>query len=366
MFAYKVTRVLKEDARYSTWVDIIRAKGDLPDFNQLVDQAREFFAAEIVQEQQVLTVSGVRKASTLPSMPARNPVKCQYCGYRHHDRADCRFYKRDLEQGNLEPNGWYKENHHQRKLRQDSRKHQRFESKFAGALVTPDAFQAVTWGKQGFIIDSGSSFHMVNNASLLRNHQPISVEITTANNEELRCETKGEAVLVNHAGRQVLLRDVLFLPALTCNLLSVKKASEAGLNKNFTCDTVSFKLPGRQVLLTGKAAGSLYELSGHALTQGMAAPMMSPDRENNTTDVEPETPALPAAIGNANLKKLGLLWHRRLGHIGTTSRLKMIVNKRAIGLPHPTSPRWLPAGRAPRARRLATLSQPHPIAPAGL
>jgi hypothetical protein len=113
----------KKIARYSTWIQIIRAKGDLPNFNQLVDQAREFFAAEIVQEQQVLTVSGALKASTLPSMPARNPVKCQYCGYSHHDRADCRFYKRDLEQG--KPNGWYKENHHQRKLRQDSRKHQR-------------------------------------------------------------------------------------------------------------------------------------------------------------------------------------------------------------------------------------------------
>jgi hypothetical protein len=93
---------------------------------------------------------------------------------------------------------------------------------------------------------------MVNDASLLRSHQPISVEITTANNEELRCDTKGEAVLINHAGKQFLLRDVLFLPALTCNLLSVKKASEAGLNINFACDTISFKLPGRQALLTGK------------------------------------------------------------------------------------------------------------------
>jgi hypothetical protein len=332
-----------------------------------VDQATEFFAAEIVQGQQMLPVSGALKASTLPSMPARTPVKCQYCGYSHHDKADCRFYKRDLEQGVLKPNGWYKENHHQRKLRQDSRKHQCFETKFAGALATPAAFQAVICSKQGFIIDSGASFHMVNDASLLRNHQPISVEITTANKELLRCDTKGEAVLINHAGKQVLLKDVLFLPALTCNLLSVKKASEAGLNINFAHDMILFKLPGRQALLTGKAIGSLYEFSGHALTQMMAAPMIPLDQANTTPDVVQETTSLPAAIGNASMQKLGLLWHRRLGHIGTTSLLKMIVNKRAIGLLNQLpSPRWLHAGRAPQARRLATLTRRHSIAPAGL
>jgi hypothetical protein len=97
LFTYKVTRVLKEDAGYSTWVDIMRAKGYLPRFNDLVDQAREFLAAEFVQEQQMLPVSGALKASTLPSMPARTPVKYQYCGYSHHEKADCRFYKRDLE-----------------------------------------------------------------------------------------------------------------------------------------------------------------------------------------------------------------------------------------------------------------------------
>jgi transposase InsO family protein len=346
MFVYKVTQILKEDPRYSTWADIVRAKGQLPNFNDLADQAREFFAAEIVHEQQALpslvdgaftaTRSSAITNSSTATRSSKSPAKCDYCGYSHHTKADCRFYKRDNEKGELKPNGWYKKNHHQRHNKGGS--HQRSQSHFTGALVTPAAFQAVTGSKGGFVIDSGASFHMVNDPSLLRNQQTTSVDITTANKELLRCNTKGEAVFLNHAGEQVLLREVLLLPALTCNLLSVKKASEAGLSVQFAHNSVTFTQPNGRLLLKGRSVGSLYELTGHALRQAVAAAAATVTQ--NPTAAEPSTPAPPPppiAIGNANLRNVGILWHRRLGHIGVSSLAKMAANKRAIGLPEPAA-----------------------------
>jgi hypothetical protein len=46
---YKVTKALKADPRYSTWVDIIRAKRTLPKFSELSDEAREFLLPELLK-----------------------------------------------------------------------------------------------------------------------------------------------------------------------------------------------------------------------------------------------------------------------------------------------------------------------------
>jgi hypothetical protein len=57
LFIYKVLKVLKEHPKYAVWVDIdiMRYRGALSQFNDLVDNAREFFeefAAERTAEQQ--------------------------------------------------------------------------------------------------------------------------------------------------------------------------------------------------------------------------------------------------------------------------------------------------------------------------
>jgi transposase InsO family protein len=318
MFVYKVTKVLKSDPKYSTWVDIVRAKGQLPKFNDLADQAREFFAAEINQEQQIHPIEGAFKASS-------TPISCDYCGYNYHVKADCRFYKRDQEKGELKPNGWYKKNHQWRKGHKRPGPHK---SNFAGALIMPAAFQAVTEDKHGFMIDSGATHHMVKDALLLRNTKPTQVNVTTANQEVLQSTMKGEAIIVNHNGEKVLLKEVLLLPSLTCNLLSVNKANEAGLKVEFSSNgKVAFmQTMPRKKLLSGRAVGSLYEIDGYAMALGTSYSTSSANVAQRTT-----TSTVP--LGGATMPKSSLLWHRRLGHLGLTSLSKMAVNRRVIGLP---------------------------------
>jgi hypothetical protein len=50
---YKALKVLKADSCYSMYVDIVRAKVQMPFFTDLADEAREFFAAGILHEQDV-------------------------------------------------------------------------------------------------------------------------------------------------------------------------------------------------------------------------------------------------------------------------------------------------------------------------
>jgi hypothetical protein len=103
-----------------------------------------------------------------------------------------------------------------------------------GDVITPAAFNAVTVVNDGVVIDSGASNHMVNRASMLRNLQPADTTVRTAKKARLTCTTKGEAIVKTRNNKLVLLSDVVLLPALTCNLLSVSKASEAGYKVEFT------------------------------------------------------------------------------------------------------------------------------------
>jgi hypothetical protein len=112
--------------------------------------------------------------------------------------------------------------------------------------------------------------------------------------------------------------DVPLLPAVSCNLLSVKKANEAGISVKFSHDLVTFEMskPSR-LLLSGTAQNSLYELNSHALTQATAATATSDDGIRQMIESQPEK--APSTPGGFKLQATGLLWHRRMGHIGTTT-----------------------------------------------
>jgi hypothetical protein len=200
-------------------------------------------------------------------------------------------------------------------------------------MITPAAFSATTREDNGFIIDSGATHHMAWHASLFRCQKPTNETVTTASHEELLCKIKREVILINHAGEQVLLRDVLLLPDITCNLLSIRKADEVGVNAHFSRGKVTFKTSTNKTLLTGISTGSLYELNGHALTLAQATPAVS--EASPTAEKQIETPSPPQPAGGGIPLRLGLLWHRRLGHIGNTLLTKMAANRRPTGLPAP-------------------------------
>jgi transposase InsO family protein len=189
---------------------------------------------------------------------------------------------------------------------------------------------------------------MVNKVPLLRNKQAVDVKVLTANQQVLTCTLKGEAIVKTDTGEQVHLKEVLLLPALTCNLLSVRKVNEAGLKVEFTKNgNVTFMPQApRRLLMSGRASGSLYELVGDALTLSMVASAAN----NPSTSIS----APSNLIATRFPQTLGALWHRRLGHLNYTSQAKMAANRGATELPtsgvfsHP-APCWsCTSGKLPR------------------
>jgi hypothetical protein len=83
-----------------------------------------------------------------------------------------------------------------------------------------------------WIIDSGASSHMTGQRNLLSDVIDLdsAVVVTTANGATLTAKKSGSARLELGNGGWVELTDVLFVPGLKRNLVSLSKVSEAGLS----------------------------------------------------------------------------------------------------------------------------------------
>lgn len=83
---------------------------------------------------------------------------------------------------------------------------------------------SVVVSNKPMVLDSGATHHMVNNYQLLSHAKPLTLSVTTGNSKNsLTATAIGTAVLVNHAGKKLTLHNVLFIPNLSRNLLSLTK-----------------------------------------------------------------------------------------------------------------------------------------------
>ena len=117
---------------------------------------------------------------------------------------------------------------------------------------------------QNWIVDSGATCHICNAKELFEDLQPLSKpqRITLGDDHTLEAISTGaaEVNLKLPGGKSKVgrLSDVLYVPTLAYNLLSVTKATEAGKKVTFG-DTRAEKVddPGEVVAVASKA-GSLY------------------------------------------------------------------------------------------------------------
>jgi transposase InsO family protein len=314
LFVYKVLQILNSDPKYTTWVQIVKTRNDLPKFIDLATEVRQQFADDLIKElTEPAHVEGAMHVNgTAPT--------CEYCGYRFHNKQDCRFFKSDSAQGNLKPPGWYKQHHKQRRnSKRQIRPQQKYESRhvYAGALVTTAGFNVSTSMQHGMILDSGATHHMVNDEVLLIGAQQADIKVKIADDSILSCTKTGSVEIQNHEGALVKLNNVLYMPDLSCNLLSVSKAQDAGYLVTFDSKGAKIERNG-STLLRARRNGGLYEIIGKPQPQ--------------------MTPVYDALAGTGSALKsktprLGVLWHRRLGHLGYSSLQKMAKKGIVHGLP---------------------------------
>lgn len=226
--------LLKEDLRYS--------------------QSKETDAA--------LTVNSTKNSSLRP------PV-CTYCKKKGHLVSECRKRKCKKNVTNLVSNIT--------------------DVTLLLSFTTPP-FQLPT-SISPWYLDSGATAHMCNDIRMFSDFAHSSSYVIAANNEKMACKGTG-TVQLNVSNSVHSISNVLFVPKLAANLLSVSSLVQKGF-------VVIFSPKGATILLRQECKVSGITVATASNKQGMYKLDISENQAQLITDRK-----LPA-----------VLWHRRLGHI---------------------------------------------------
>lgn len=173
----------------------------------------------------------------------------------------------------------------------------------SGTKNSPTAFSAVflsgKYDRNDWYIDSGASRHMTMRDDWMDETAKYGLSsIRAANNEQMEVNCSGKVIFdadVNGKRERVEFQDVLCVPNLTANLLSVSEITNKGKSVLFTSTGCVIKDADGQLLGTGSLIDGLYRLNG----------------KSNI--------ALAAFESNKSME----LWHRRLGHVNPLYLKKM-------------------------------------------
>lgn len=217
-----------------------------------------------------------------------NHTKCYGCGKEGHFMRDCRSNRNGG--GNGDRN--VEKNRTDRNSERNGSQSRRNETNFT--CISAACMQAVNDSNHWYI-DSGASSHMTCRRELVgATRRSDSESVTVANSAKLKVECVGDVELFCEYGK-VTVRDVLVVPDICVNLLSVSQMVSKGLRVEFNSGVCYIKGSNGTVLARATEINGMYRLSVISEQRGMMASTVSAQE----------------------------LWHRRLGHIGVESMRRM-------------------------------------------
>lgn len=222
--------------------------------------------------------SGGSSATNVAFVSKRKSVVCHYCKKPGHFKAKC-F-----------------------KLKRDQKKNGGDKTLLVSAMI---AHSADDW-----IVDSGCTSHMCNNKDLISDYRNITNLVCIANSDKLESEGLGNVniSLNNNDVRKIL--DVMHVPQLSSNLLSVSKMVEKGLTVTFSSDGCSIY---ESCKVVGSCIGTAKNRNGIFVLDGFVCKSVS--------EVERSSKLLQKIGQETGKNAIATLcvpvdvWHKRLGHL---------------------------------------------------
>ena len=157
-----------------------------------------------------------------------------------------------------------------------------------------------------WIVDSGASCHMCCDSGLFETLENLKhpIDVSVGDGHSLKATGRGIISLNMRLSFEKLtkckLMDVLYVPKLSYNLLSVSKATEAGATTEFNEQGCQIYNGSNKLIAVAKKTGSLYYL-------------------NCLTCIE--------KVNVVDQKTKEMIWHRRFGHLGMQNLQKLVRSK---------------------------------------
>ncbi|CAD6985988.1 unnamed protein product, partial [Tilletia controversa] len=208
---------------------------------------------------------------------------------------------------------------------------------YAALSSAPSPWQgAHNGGSTKWIIDSGASSHMTPHNELFSDIRPDSTSVMTADGKRLRAQGRGNVTLVitNPKWDEITLYDVLHVPGLECNLVSVHQLNKDHLKVEFT-----LKLEARVtdpfnkdfvIIGSWSAASQAYLLPTVGCLENANVSAFAASC-SDVRSAASEAGELAPPPSNAQVFRLWSLWHPRLGHLGNAALPLLAQN--SVGLP---------------------------------
>ena len=226
-----------------------------------------------------------RKALTASGTTPRQ-LTCHFCKKPGHFKRNCRKFAAQLQAN--------KDSANKAAARESS------SSSDDEAMVVSHALSATSKGT--WIIDSGATCHMCNDRTLFSQLHSLqsSQEVTLGDGHVLQATSEGtvplQMLLPDGRSKKCNLHNVLLVPKLSHNLLSVSKASELGKTTKFYNTGCEILNESNKVIAFATKVGSLYFL---------------------------EVCRKPQQLNLVEKKNKERLWHRRYGHLSECSLQKL-------------------------------------------
>ena len=233
--------------------------------------------------------------------------KCNLCGKKGHWASKCRNKKNQSQEASSSSSK-PSNNHNVKDNNKDKKKN----------LSLYTALKMSTSSNDWFIDSGASTKHMTGRKDLLINFIPTTngEKITTACNQVIKSEGQGDCQISCPYSQDIVsIKDVMYVPNLAVNLLSVSRLVNKGLCVTFDPDgckmysNKDFSIEGK-IVATGTCVNGIYKLVVN-------------DSSNQVNSAFSGTAAV-------NIPKQ-LLWHKRLAHLNFRS-MKLLRNGMVSGV----------------------------------
>lgn len=304
-----------EESDFVSWAQAISAQPKLPTFADVTENLRGTFYHKMHATSATSSVSGAYQVAS----NEKQATECEYCHKPGHQILQCFKLKKDQNAYEHDPNSG------RGKGRGRGRGKGRGGGRGRGSGRGVNANQAsgpsnasafvcvaanITSTKESkWLFDSATTDHMVNKAEYLHDAKPMKSTCTVANKQTEDVAAIGTVKLTNHRGYEVTLKDVLLVPTLQDNLISLSRADEAGLSYTGKTGKITLSNATKELLIATKV-NRLYEVN--------CEPIISDQMIQA---------ALASQVNDA------VTWHRRFGHAGHSTLAKMSRGETVQGLP---------------------------------